>query len=470
MAAPRQPGLAFSLFGIPVLIRPAFLIIPVIGAMTFQRANQEPDWPKIGTWVALVFVSVLIHELGHALAMKAFRFAPTIELVALGGLTHWPQGARPVASQRFVVTFAGPLAGLAFGVGFLLFGALDKRLAADGTLAFLVEQGTWVNIAWSLINLAPVLPWDGGAIVDAGLELVTGKPRPRIVGGLSVVFAVGVLAVAVWMKAWILGYFALMGFTAGWRRFQSSAQAESAEKAWALVLAGKPGEGEQVALARLRTAADPAERARLIEIVAWARLHLKDVKGAKDAVAALQDFTPSVELSARIAAADNDAQKVVSLLDPLVASRQIPASAAPLLVSALLALEQPARVVQLCRALSEPGRATDRAFQTAVHDASAKLFQAGAYQASYEVCVLGFERFGSAVFGFNAACCQSKLGRLDDALAWVARAVDAGYLEVEVLEKDEDIAPVRALPGFATVLERARARAAPHALPATAEK
>ena len=62
----------FHLGSIPVRIRPEFLIIPAFGAL-------DGGLERGLIWVALVFVSILGHELGHAVAMRVFGFPPRID-------------------------------------------------------------------------------------------------------------------------------------------------------------------------------------------------------------------------------------------------------------------------------------------------------------------------------------------------------------------------------------------------------
>lgn len=100
-------GFRFKLGGVPVLLRPIFFVIPVMASMQGGLSHGI-------AWAAVVLISVLAHELGHASVMRIFGFEPSIELHALGGSTHWGP-AMPTARQRFWVSLAGPTAGLAVG-------------------------------------------------------------------------------------------------------------------------------------------------------------------------------------------------------------------------------------------------------------------------------------------------------------------------------------------------------------------
>ena len=96
-------GPRFRIFGIPVRIDPTFfVIVAVLGVTT--------DLQFLLIWVPVVTVSVLVHELGHAVAFRAFGMQPNILLQGMGGLTS-ATGSMP-PSRELVVSLAGPLTGL----------------------------------------------------------------------------------------------------------------------------------------------------------------------------------------------------------------------------------------------------------------------------------------------------------------------------------------------------------------------
>ena len=191
--------------------------------------------------------------------------------------------------------------------------------------------------------------------------------------------------------------------------------------------------------------------------------------GARHAVAALEGFAPSVRSSRRASPPRTTTRRRSWRRSSRWSrQRQIPANAAPLLASALLALEQPARVVQLClRAVRAGPRDGPR-----LPDGRARRQREAVPGRRLRGVVRGLPCWASIASAPRCsastppAACRSSAGSTTR-LAWLGRAVDAGYVDVEVLEKDEDIAPVRALPGFAAVLERARTKSIPP-LPATA--
>src|SRR5262249_8522202 len=123
-------------------------------------------------WIAVVFFSVLVHELGHAWVSVLFGYRPAIQLVWTGGLTQ-PNGGASVPWHRDVLlTLAGP------GMGLLLAGAsfmVRRTLPQSGFLHGVLGELPVVNLLWSLFNLVPVLPMDGGRVAHALLMRLFGR-------------------------------------------------------------------------------------------------------------------------------------------------------------------------------------------------------------------------------------------------------------------------------------------------------
>jgi Zn-dependent protease len=160
-------GLAFSLFGVPVRVAGSFWFIAILFGLqdVGQSANTGKAIAEALTWTAIVFVSILLHEFGHATAARAFGAAPAITLHALGGLTQF-EARGMTRPQRWLISFAGPAAGLLLGIAVFV----GSRFVPQGPEAVtIVRSILWVNIGWSIINLLPVLPFDGGQMLSAFL-------------------------------------------------------------------------------------------------------------------------------------------------------------------------------------------------------------------------------------------------------------------------------------------------------------
>ena len=176
--------LNFSLAGIPIRVHPLFWLISLL----FGISSGDPI--QLVIWIAAVFVSVLIHELGHALAMRLYGQPSQIVLYAAGGLTipgqvRWGGDWANVSltpNQEIFISLAGPGAGFLLAVlivagsvaagGSILVTALFGFIpfptimfpAANQIVTSIVMTFLWVNIFWGLINLLPVYPLDGGNV------------------------------------------------------------------------------------------------------------------------------------------------------------------------------------------------------------------------------------------------------------------------------------------------------------------
>lgn len=262
-----------------------FLVIALLGF-----AYQDPV--LIGTWVGLAFVSVLLHELGHAVAFRAYGASPNIVLHGMGGLTSARVDLTPMRS--IAVSVAGPLSAL------VLLGLPAVWLEATGaftdpTAATIVTQAVWINVGWSLLNLVPILPLDGGNVAASLFEMgFRGKGR-QIAAGLSLVLlgllAAWGLSVGAGLILVIVVLLAVpsVGELAASRRRQ---QVGDLDRAWRSLLANRPDDAEQAVRPLLsgRTT-EPVERAAR-EVLGWARLFRGDTAWAAEAVEA-QDGSAS---------------------------------------------------------------------------------------------------------------------------------------------------------------------------------
>src|SRR5262245_2158642 len=158
-------GPTFHVSDIPVTIEPSFFMVIGIFALA------APGIDALILWVVIATVSVLVHELGHAIAFRAYGSSATIRLHGLGGLTT---GARLPPARNLVVSLAGPLSGLILlGVPAVLIASSEVG-DGDRLWGLALEYAILINVVWSLVNLLPVLPLDGGNVIQSLLHLATG--------------------------------------------------------------------------------------------------------------------------------------------------------------------------------------------------------------------------------------------------------------------------------------------------------
>lgn len=151
---------------IPITIFPSFWIVAALIGFLYSQSI-------VGTliWTFVIFISVLFHELGHAITAKAFGLTPRIELVAMGGATYH-QGERLSFWRKFFVILNGPLFGLLlFLIATLL---LQLPQIAASQIAPILSLLQVVNLFWTIVNLIPVIPLDGGHLLRVVLEAIFG--------------------------------------------------------------------------------------------------------------------------------------------------------------------------------------------------------------------------------------------------------------------------------------------------------
>ena len=187
----------FRLFGVPLQVGAPFLIVIVL-----LGAGRGSDPLLLATWVAIAFVSVVLHELGHAFTGRAFGMSPRIELGALGGLTHFPGGPKVSPRRSILVSLAGPAVSLTIGAIVLGVCALTS-LPPSRILATVVDDLVTVNIVWGIFNLLPILPLDGGNALRSTLSTLRTR-KPELVARVVSLVMIGVLVTLNVVLRWSL--------------------------------------------------------------------------------------------------------------------------------------------------------------------------------------------------------------------------------------------------------------------------
>ncbi len=200
---PTPFDLRWRMFRISVRVHPLFWLVAIL---------IGPGRPSDAVvWVLAFFVSVLVHEMGHAVTAKAYGWDPWVVLYGLGGLTFYQPSYRAVG-RRIWVSFCGPLAGflLAAAVWLLVLAhegfesfdwydvlvgpwnaAWPENELAHKLLVYLALINFWLNV----LNLLPVYPLDGGQISRLFLSWLWPQEGGRWAAYLSIAVAA---AVVVW--------------------------------------------------------------------------------------------------------------------------------------------------------------------------------------------------------------------------------------------------------------------------------
>lgn len=223
---PTSWDLHFSVGPFPVRVSPTFFLMGLI------LSGGTNDGASLIAGTLAVFLSILIHELGHCLAFARFGIASHIVLYHLGGLaipdTSFRGMGRAMAlgpREQIIVSAAGPLLEMAVGVlclAGLALGGFDVSFAGNFLASWFPHSGfqqlppflqhffyvfIYVSTYWALINLIPVYPLDGGQIARHAM-ILAGFPN-AIHDSLMLSVGAGALA-AIWMGSQQQTFMALM--------------------------------------------------------------------------------------------------------------------------------------------------------------------------------------------------------------------------------------------------------------------
>lgn len=375
----REPSLPIRLFGIPIEIKLTFLLVAYVGA---YDALRSPIYHV--EWILVLLVSVLWHELGHAVAFKKFGLAPRIELYAFGGITQVDDAPALSTRRSILISFAGPGAGLLLGGAAYLFSLTSwgKPVSDLGRVA--MADFLFVNITWSLVNLLPFLPLDGGHITIALFQKWRGD-RGVYYGLIFSLIAAIATAYYAYTKEYGFGMLMALAFAMdnGRRVFSQREFLEIApfkekysqfyrpysEQKWA--------EAEAAAEAFMKENVPDKWKDGAALGLCYSRLQQN--KGA-EAWEALQLIPPE-----RVTA------------------------------DTLLQVEN-------------------------------LFFEQGQNDPARKIAELRYHKTGNAGAAYNVACAYSRLGQSKEAFEWLRRAKEGGFNEKKQMNEDPDLASLRDLP------------------------
>lgn len=225
--------LRFRLLNIPIRVHPWFWLVML------WISGRADNFRAALVFVGAAFLSILVHELGHALSSRHLGREPGgIVLYAMGGFCYF-NSEHQSPWKRLIVLACGPGAGfLLFGATILAMGWLWQIRPADAVSLIGIGPGDWVraavqlprspvvrnfvndllwiNLWWGVFNLFPIWPLDGGQMTGIALGMV--NPRNGVRWG-HVVSLLTAGSLAIWKASdhdWVaavwIGYFGLVNY------------------------------------------------------------------------------------------------------------------------------------------------------------------------------------------------------------------------------------------------------------------
>jgi Zn-dependent protease len=418
---------------------------------------------QIAVWAACLLVSILFHEFGHAVLYRSLGAQTFVILYGMGGLTFGRRD-KPFSTLESVgVSLAGPIFGLVLGG--LVWGATAIWGMPPTVMGVVVVKNLiWINVIWGLVNLLPMLPLDGGHVMEA-LLVAASPEKGRIWArqatvGVCVIF--GVLC-AMWGQSWpmilavMFGMQAVQGLMV--LRAQEKGQTpspvpappaesqdvlENVTRMHKLLDEDRTSEARAVAYQVLDRAQAVGPRDAALRVLAW--VSIGEGKPA-DALGFLTKTSPRFDdpfTWGTAIAASGDAAKALPHLSQAFSRMPTPSVVATygrcLLAvgqrDEALALAPPESPVELQRALAEA------------------LLRSRDFVGALTVSDRLFARTHAEVDAYNAACALSRSGEVEQALQRLDAAITAGFKDLTHLEADPDLVTVRQAGGYAALRER----------------
>lgn len=209
--------LRFKLMGIPVGVHATFLFIALLGATAYR------GW-DIAFWTFAAFVSILAHEMGHALVARGFG-ANGIEvtLYGLGGVTTFSHTRAIEHWKSFIISAAGSSVGIALGgaVWFAVRSGVFDGVGPEVTV--FINSLFFTSLVWGILNWIPIVPLDGGHMVQSFISIFSERNAP-LISQIITWIAVAVIIPYAWLNGYRFGAIIVVMFAfSGLREYRQQA-------------------------------------------------------------------------------------------------------------------------------------------------------------------------------------------------------------------------------------------------------
>jgi Zn-dependent protease len=232
-----------AILGVPVYVHGSFILLA--GGLSFGYWSRG-ELVLTAIFIAMLFASILMHELAHALVARRYRaVANRIDIYFFGGLVEF-WGPRRSVKQDCAISLAGPLSNLVLGlvaVGALMLIPEQAPEAANryiptmppSMLERALRATAYVNLGLCVINLLPAFPLDGGRVVYLLTEQRWGRNfATLLVSSAGIVFAT--VSIAVLFVTMLAGFpvWSPPTFSENWRAFQAARRGQGGWTAYAM--------------------------------------------------------------------------------------------------------------------------------------------------------------------------------------------------------------------------------------------
>ena len=442
-----------KVLGIPTKIDPSFWLLSF-----FIASTRGFNLPLILEWLAVVFISVLCHELGHALIGRRFGLSPQITLYSMGGLTSWTNVTEISPAKNLAISLAGPAAGFLLGGICLVAGPAVLTAVPSELLTAAYRDMVWVNIGWGVFNLLPILPLDGGHVLVTLEGWITKKRDQIISHAISLLACFSLVFLAVTLRSW---WVAILGIWFGYsnaafllNRLKASrdnkfeSKLEEAQKA---ITAGNLETALEISSEIKKKALTDQMRSEASRLLIFTFIKQARYKEAEEELMRFNGlFGPERFLQGVLSYEKGDMLRAIP--DLKKAFEQSSDYQVGLMLSqALMAEKRYAEVLDLCH-LSVMSRSLLPLSLNLQIDA----FQNDQFEISGKAGALAYEQKPDPAVAYNTACAFARASDSAQALVWLERAMASGFNDNNLLATDPDLQSVRSQPEFDHLLERIR--------------
>lgn len=168
----------FRIFGFSVRVNISWAFLAILIALSLARGffpALYAGWPEATYWwmaaagIVGVFFSIVIHELSHSIAARAFGMEMKgITLFLFGGIAEMEREP-PSPKAEFIMAIAGPAISFVLAILFFLSAAAIEGGGDPSPTSAVIEYLGWLNVVLAVFNLVPAFPLDGGRALRAGL-------------------------------------------------------------------------------------------------------------------------------------------------------------------------------------------------------------------------------------------------------------------------------------------------------------
>jgi Zn-dependent protease len=432
----------FSLFKIPFIVGIEFFLLAVLLA-----ANRISQPSRILIWVGVVFLSIIIHELGHAFSFRIFGYSPRIRLHSFGGETSISGENHLKPWQDIVVGLAGPLSGILCGGSlYLIYLFLPQSVILNDIMNDVIR----VNIGWSIINLFPLYPLDGGQITKTVIASIFKKRGELIFYIFSMTIALGLAMLSLYYQSYWIALVTGFLFIQNIQTFRymrtigkDSALNPEIRQVYALLEQNKNEEARSKALALYEQAQSLPVKNLALNLCAWSFFKQDEIE---QALATLDRHTDPRQKD----------QRLYAIL--LYKTERFPE--AKLVLFELFSRHQEEELAWMLFNTLERLKDFDALYSTIMRYPGSQLSKElyitiasffhrnGRFNESFEVSSLLFNKMKVPEAACNAARSKCRLNDRKSALKWLGKAVKNGFQDALAFEKDPDLECLKDEEGF----------------------